>query len=362
MQEHDVVRRALRQLPDLEDLDARLDREGFDALLASIDGRRPVTPRDATRGEPAPHSSPRVSREVEQERERVLAAGRRAIVLLRHQRDRATLTRDEQVGLEAIVRLTARPAILIQDGRFLPPPAEWAILDEPDTRAAIERTVTAVGRIEVDGHPSLDWIGTGFLVAEDVVMTNRHVAMEFAELAGRSWRIRERMKVRLDYVEELGATRSAEFAVRDIIGVHPRHDLALLGVSTRGSRGARRPTPLPLAARPTLRAGRKVYVIGYPAADSRRNDPEEMRRIFANIYDVKRLQPGETLGVQRARVTLTHDCSTLGGNSGSSVVDLETHQVVGLHFGGRYGEANLAVLLSALADDPLVRRAGVEFA
>ena len=47
------------------------------------------------------------------------------------------------------------------------------------------------GRIEVDNHPDLTWVGTGWLLADDVVVTNRHVASEFAALsvtsAGRSF-------------------------------------------------------------------------------------------------------------------------------------------------------------------------------
>ena len=40
---------------------------------------------------------------------------------------------------------------------------------------------------------------------------------------------------------------------------------------------------------------------------------------------------------------MRHDCSTLGGNSGSVVLSLETGEAVGLHFAGRFLEANFAV-------------------
>jgi V8-like Glu-specific endopeptidase len=52
---------------------------------------------------------------------------------------------------------------------------------------------------------------------------------------------------------------------------------------------------------------------------------------------------------------LSHDCSTLGGNSGSCIVDLSTNSVVGLHFEGDYLVANSAVLLPALAARPEFR-------
>ena len=56
------------------------------------------------------------------------------------------------------------------------------------------------------------------------------------------------------------------------------------------------------------------------------------------------------------------DASTLGGNSGSAVIDYDKGLVVGLHFGGRYLEGNNAVPLWKLVDDPLLKKAKVNFA
>ncbi len=86
-----------------------------------------------------------------------------------------------------------------------------------------------------------------------------------------------------------------------------------------------------------------------------------MNRIFTNVFNVKRLQPGAIMEVLEPRSLLRHDCSTLGGNSGSCVVDLETNRVVGLHFGGRFSEGNYAVALWKLTDDPLLKKAKVNF-
>lgn len=57
---------------------------------------------------------------------------------------------------------------------------------------------------------------------------------------------------------------------------------------------------------------------------------------------------------------LKHDCSTLGGNAGSCVVDLETNQVTGLHFAAERLEAGFAVVLSKLQNDPLMRKGKLE--
>jgi hypothetical protein len=75
----------------------------------------------------------------------------------------------------------------------------------------------------------------------------------------------------------------------------------------------------------------------------------------------QRLQPGMMTRFHEHESRFDHDASTLGGNSGSAVVDLETHQVIGRHFRGRYMDLNCAVALWRLAGDPLLRRAGVQF-
>ena len=42
-------------------------------------------------------------------------------------------------------------------------------------------------------------------------------------------------------------------------------------------------------------------------------------------------------------------------------MDLETHQVIGLHFGGRFAVGNYAVPLWMLAGDPLLREGELNF-
>ena len=83
-------------------------------------------------------------------------------------------------------------------------------------------------------------------------------------------------------------------------------------------------------------------------------------KIFGGVYYVKRLQPG----VVRARAqvqsfenqvnAMTHDASTLGGNSGSAIIDVDTGEVVALHFAGEYLKANYAVPMYELARDSRV--------
>ncbi|MFG2294257.1 trypsin-like serine peptidase [Streptomyces sp. NPDC048603] len=298
-----------------------------------------------------------------EERTRVLDAGVRGLEKLAAGRA-DEIDEDEDFGVEAIVLLEGRPAILVQNQDFASQQGDWAVLD--GQRAAIRESIARVGRVEVTGHPDFDWLGTGFLVSPDVVMTNRHVAAEFTRTDGQGgFTFRPGVGARIDTVEELGAPpsdRSFEFAVTGVVGIHRDVDMALLRVEPTAGGGGALPTPLAVAAdAPPDLAGRPVYVVGYPAADGRRNEPVAMSRIFMDVYNVKRLQPGTATALQPDGLTMHHDCSTLGGNSGSPVFDLADHRVLGLHFGGRFRSANNAVPLFSLTEDPLLERVGVNF-
>jgi hypothetical protein len=159
-----------------------------------------------------------------------------------------------------------------------------------------------------------------------------------------------------------------------VIGIHPALDLALLRVTPDARNGMVEPLTV-MSQDPGPLEGRNLYVLGYPAPDYR-NDSAIQRSIFGDRYFVKRLQPGAAMSPPpdaiipagpcangtEADDVMFHDASTLGGNSGSCVVDLESNQVLGLHFAGIYMQYNEAVALLRLVDDPLLIGAGVNFA
>ena len=47
----------------------------------------------------------------------------------------------------------------------------------------LDSAIRAVGRIDLQGA-RLDWVGTGWLVPDNILVTNRHVAHEFAMRKG----------------------------------------------------------------------------------------------------------------------------------------------------------------------------------
>ncbi|WFT94421.1 trypsin-like peptidase domain-containing protein [Bradyrhizobium barranii] len=285
---------------------------------------------------------------------------------------------DQGFALEAIVMPYYRPVVDVSENRMKTEQltTKWDHLAADELRAQIEQCFLSVGRINVPGLPSLPYAGTGFLVGTDLLMTNRHVAEIFAQGLGiHQLDFRSGQSAMVDFYHENGRTQSERFDVDRVMMIHPYWDMALLKV--RGVASLRKPLALSVID-PADLVEREVLVIGYPGYDPW-GDAEFQRiqdRIFRSTYYVKRMQPG----ILRARQpvesfhrqvrAVTHDSSTLGGNSGSVVVLLpkpgenagqEGLQVIGLHFAGEYLVANYAVPSSDMALDSRIVDAGVKF-
>lgn len=275
------------------------------------------------------------------------------------------LTDDQAFGLEAIVLPKYRPAVDIIADNYGDPPWPWTHFGSGDPKRNLLATITSIGRVEVPGHPRLPYAGTAFVVGADLLMTNRHVAEIFCTgLGERRLAFRTGLRSGIDFVQEVEPREPVFVDIRDIVLIHPHWDMAVLRVS-----GLQTGHPaLKLGVTPPEElAERDIAVIGYPAQDSR-NDYSLQYQIFRGIFDVKRLQPGKLKTRERIVdsfgndvYTITHDASTLGGNSGSAVIDVGTGEVVGLHFGGRYLKANYAVPTFELARDRRVVDAGLNF-
>jgi endonuclease G len=254
---------------------------------------------------------------------------------------------DAEVQLETIVLRTGRPVLAIKrdEAELTFDDAQSAVWKSRLTAARphLVQAARAVGRIEVEGH-RLAWLGTGWLVAPDTIVTNRHVAAEFGRHNGTRFVFRQgldgqAMRASIDLLEEIDREDDLTFELRQILHIEDSDgpDLAFLRVDQIGGEAP----PAPIALAQTSQPEDFVAVIGYPARDSRIPDLDLMDRIFGNVYDKKRLAPGQVL--EPVSGATRHDCSTLGGNSGSVVLSLATGDAVGLHFAGRFLEANFAV-------------------
>jgi hypothetical protein len=264
------------------------------------------------------------------------------------------LTPEETILAEAVVLIKNRPALLIQNNKFEQPKTDyWKTRLEP-YRATIETAITSVGRIEVIHHPNFVYVGTGWLVAEDIIVTNRHVAEAFAYrdrgkfIFQKNPFTEKTIRVEIDFREEVKVDIDEPFRIVDVLYIEDSQgsDIAFLKVEFDNATSR---SIIPLADEPP-ESGSEIAVIGYPAQDSQRNplEPSQLKEIFGEIYDVKRLQPGQIISATASDSVFTHDCSTLGGNSGSVVLDYKTGKAVGLHFGGKFKEANYAVSASII--------------
>ncbi|MGB7832831.1 MAG: DNA/RNA non-specific endonuclease [Xanthobacteraceae bacterium] len=260
---------------------------------------------------------------------------------------------DEMLGLESIAMRTQRPVLAIRDSV-----TQLVFIDEADSKIWGERltkakplldiAIPSVGRIDLTGAP-LDWVGTGWLVAENIIVTNRHVAREFAERKGDGFAFKvgltEPMSGQLDFVQEIDNPERLVFKlVRPLhIEEPPGPDVSFFEIEMV-SGDARLANPIELASTisaPEQLATLQVATIGYPAYDSRIPEPDLMERIYGKVYNKKRLAPGGVTRLDEA--LLWHNCTTLGGNSGSVVFDLNSGRALGLHFSGSFLVTNYAV-------------------
>jgi endonuclease G, mitochondrial len=254
----------------------------------------------------------------------------------------------DHVGLESIVMRRTRPVLAIKDNE-----AKLDFVDNQDSeiwkarltkaKPLLDHAIRAVGRIDLQGA-RLDWVGTGWLVAENILVTNRHVAREFVTRKGDGFTFQTgvggSISADVDFLQEIGSPAELVFKLVKPLHVEeePGPDLSFFEVEIMGG-NARLASPIGLAAK--VAPTQNVATIGYPAYDSRIPEPDLMEQIFGNTYNKKRLAPGGVTNVESTLIL--HNCTTLGGNSGSVVVDLDSGEALGLHFKGSFLAANYAV-------------------
>lgn len=226
--------------------------------------------------------------------------------------------------------MAQRPALrVLPTGVERPTNTSRLLLEWESFVALVAQVAPSVGRIDRARKP----VGTGFVVRPNLVATNRHVAVRL--VVGRQ--VAPDATIRFgDLVD--GAADAVRIVA--VAGVHPTADVAVLGLA----RAAPRPPLVLSAKRPSLE--RPVATIGYPFPDRERN-PLFVDDLFPPPLGVQRAAPGDIEGVVGG--SIWHDCSTLGGNSGSPVVARDTGEVVGVHFDGSFLVTNKAVPATELA-------------
>jgi trypsin-like peptidase len=259
-----------------------------------------------------------------------------ALNAMKKLKDGKSPSAQELLALEFVIRIM-RPAPLSHGGMLDPldmgdgnfhPPATVQLWD--DFRTKVQPLLSSVGRIDYRGNH----IGTGFLVKSNVLATNRHVLDLLSGGAG----ILPPDGVRVLFNHEYGASES-EATKADIIAVldvHPKLDIALFEIKGTADR-----PPLPLDLTVSATDGDPVVVVGFPA-ESRGSNPIFADAVFKGQYGVRRGSLGEVMDT--ADPLFYHDCTTLGGNSGSPVFSLLSHKVIGIHRSGFFTYRNEGVV------------------
>ncbi len=269
--------------------------------------------------------------------------------------------RRRAIELETIVN-AERPVLFVREGRFDPgtaeigPEAAELIAGLNAAADTVRPLLLLIGRIDVLNFPGTEFVGSGWFVADDVVVTNRHVASlvarwdgrQFAFIRGVAGRLVEPSVCNAHEFEDLPPTPpESVFRITRVLYIEPDsgpNDIAFVKVARPVGGGG----PRFIRVAPTDAAvDDPVCVIGYPARAPRRVIPDQalMERLYQGRYDVKRVAPGLGMGTRRQQ--MEHDCTTLGGNSGSVVLDF-AGRAVGLHFAGLYQQANYAMRASVL--------------
>lgn len=262
---------------------------------------------------------------------------------------------------EAIVLRFGRPSLPIRNDSFDIPLADYWKARLYPTKSKLDNAIRSVGRIEVPDL-NMPYQGTGWVIAPGIIVTNRHVALLFgrrgpgSKFSFKTTPFGDRFHARIDFREEDIPTEEFEvriaeilYIARDDTNARTYPDIAFVRAEKPDDRAL--PPPIPLFNGQAKR-DQVVAAIGYPAQDPY-NPIADQLRIFGGRFDVKRLAPGQVMD----RVdddTFSHDCTTLGGSSGSVILDIATGSAAGLHFAGAFKDANYAVsaatLKEALAD------------
>lgn len=282
----------------------------------------------------------------------------------------AQLSARDQVMLEAVVLTDgSRPSIPIVDNQIDANDPRLGCWKLPvlNLKSEIARAARATGRILVNG--SLDGnsvAGTAFFIAPGLVATAKHVVEQVcAKTETGQWKPRDGFYLELDFNVEADAPAQPDkrIQVDEIIWASPdtilnggldlaKLDLAVLKLAENGRH------PCKLSSTFEFPAGdRVIHAIGHPArpmAFPGIGDTAEFKRlrnlIFGTDFGIKRWSPGhimsgpgEASGDLQTRI-ITHDASTLGGNSGCPVFDLTDFgdRVMGLHYYGTFAEHNIA--------------------
>ncbi len=294
--------------------------------------------------------------------------------------DTQTTPQDEFLAEAIVVTDGTRPAPLIRDG-FVdvddPKLGGWRA-DIVGAEATIRHNIAATGRVLRNGKVDPDSVyGTAWMIAPGLVATAQHVLELMAEFDAGSGRWLLKRGFTVDFSIEdarapdpkkryrvAGIERASPDTINNMLDLK-NLDIAVLRLAENNL--AAMPAPIALSSTAqSLDDEAKLYVVGHPrrftgswiaeteAAAAANNNlifRGILEQLLGNSFGVKRFSPGlaelapGTMPNDIHKRVLSHDASTLEGNSGGPVLDLTTmpDRAIGLHFGGGVRKRNFAL-------------------
>ena len=218
------------------------------------------------------------------------------------------------LALETIVN-RERPVLFVRDGQFdlnevtaLGPEAVDLVDRMKQQGNRLFSVLPLIGRIDVVNFPNVDYVGTGWFVDTDIVVTNRHVASLIARWDGRKFAFTrgiggltiESSFCNAHEFDDLTPDASRMFNVTEVLYIERDggHDIAFLKVDRHTD--GRGPSFISVAESDAADEV-PVCVIGYPARAPKRVIPDQelMKQLYRDRFDVKRAAPGFTSGHER---------------------------------------------------------------
>ena len=290
---------------------------------------------------------------------RTLLQARESLSIIGNENPEFKLVEKQVLALEAIVIANGtRPSLKYDDLKnekqldF----GEWenSFLEFKEQIVATSRSV---GRID----SSNEHRGTGFVVAPGLIMTNRHVLLSLAEeVPDSKWNFKGSASISFG---EKKYEILPEVAYSGFGDVNEEVDFNNIDMAILRCREIDGFFPPPLKFKQSesdVMKGRYAYIIGFPGKPGPGYENFiVLRKLFNFEFGVKRISPGEidsAIGDVNDDIhgrVFEHDCTTLGGSSGSPVIDFDETGtgVFGLHFAGAKRISNFAHATAVFRDE-----------
>jgi hypothetical protein len=263
------------------------------------------------------------------------------------------LTQRESLALESVMQVRGRPALRIIKSRLeglaaYPGSELWQnfIVDyEQQMLGVAAATGAAMASAFATGNPP--WVqGSAWLVADDRVVTNRHVLwsdqLKLVMSDGAAWRFRDGVSMAIEFAaDDRDPRENIRKNVTEILYLSAPQDpvdIAVMRIEASGR------TPLKIAG--AAAQSRNLYVVGHPGQMI--GVTEKVRAVFGNPDGRKRVSFGKRLETTIRAGEFIHDASTVGGYSGGPVLGMTDSQVIGLHYYGDPSDGNMAFTADTL--------------